>query len=148
MSEIKSIGLIICILMVLMAYLKQAIPKGKTTYLMKAIISIFILLSIVDGIRNFDFASVKALVDSSYTHSDEVWTKTATLIEEGLQKEFQSFLDTEQIEAKVLRVTVKANQESFTVTGAVITGSQAEFARNLIAGRYNIGIAYIEVKNE
>ena len=40
MAEIKSIGLIICILMVLMAYLKQAIPRGKTTYLMKAIISI------------------------------------------------------------------------------------------------------------
>lgn len=148
MSELKSIGLIICILMILMAYLKQAIPKGKTAYLMKTIVSVFILMSIVDGVHHFDFSSVKALTDSSYAQNDEVWTKASSLIGEGLQKEFQGFLDREQIKATVISVTVEGDQDSFLIKSVVMSGEQAETARNLIAGRYNIGIAYIEVKNE
>lgn len=148
MNEIKSIGMIICILMVLMAYLKQVIPRGKTTYLMKAIVSIFILLSIADGIRQFDFNAIKALMDRTYSRNEEVWSKAADLIGDGLQKEFESYIDGEGLDAEVRDVTVKGDQDSFEITKVIVTGTDAETARNLLAGRYQIGIAYIEVKNE
>lgn len=148
MAEIKSIGLIICILMVLMAYLKQAIPRGKTTYLMKAIISIFILLSIFEGIRNFNFNSLRDLLDSSYAQNDEVWAKSARLIEDGLKKEFTHFLIDEGVMATVESITVEGNQDAFEIRKVIVSGQDAQTAKNLLAGRYQIGIAYIEVKNE
>ena len=89
MDDIKSAGLILCILMLLMTYLKQAVPRGKLNYLMKAVISVFILLSIINGFRHFDLQSLKTLFDQSYTHSDEVWTRAADLVAEGLLREFE-----------------------------------------------------------
>ncbi len=148
MSTIKSVGLIICILMVLMAYLKQVIPRGKTTYLMKAIISIFILLSFINGVKNFDFQSIQDLIQRPYSHNEEVWTKAAELIEEGLEKEFQNFLDGEEVDAEVKGVAVDGNQDSFKVKKVILSGRDSEAARNLIAGRYQIGLAYFEVQNE
>lgn len=148
MNEIKSIGLIICILMVLMAYLKQAIPQGKTTYLMKAIISVFILLSIIEGVLEFDFNSVKELLDSSYEKNEKIWSESAELVSSGLQKEFQRYLNDEEIQAEVHQVIVEADHESFEIKKVVVFGADATSARNLLAGRYQIGLAYIEVKNE
>ncbi len=148
MEEIKSAGLIICLLMVLMAYLKQAIPKGKTTNLMKAIISIFILLSVIEGISKINFESVKNLLDSSYVNNDEVWQKSTKLIADGLKKEFAQFLEEEEVVATVEQVTVEGNQDTFEVKSVILSGKDAEIAKNLLAGRYQIGIAYIEVKNE
>ncbi len=148
MEDIKSAGLVICILMVLMAYLKQIIPRGKTTHLMKAIISVFIMISIVDGVRSFDFTSFKALMDRSYSHNEEVWSKAADLIADGLMKEFQNFLVNEHIDAEVKAVTVEGSVDLFEIKKVIVSGAEAETARNLLAGRYQIGIAYIEVKNE
>ena len=148
MNDIKSAGLLICILMVLMAYLKQAIPKGKSTYLMKAIISIFILLSVVQGIRNLNFESLKTLFYSGYSRSNEVWSQAAEMIEVGLKEEFQNYLEAEEINALVVSVSVEVNQETFEIKKVIVSGNEAETARNLLAGRYQIGIAYIEVKNE
>ncbi len=148
MNEIKSIGLVVCILMVLMAYLKQAIPRGKTTYLMKAIISIFILLSIVDGVVHFDFNSIKDLMDQSYSRNEEVWNKAADLVGDGLQREFETYIQSEGLHAEVTEIQVEGNQDSFEIARVILSGTDAETARNLLAGRYQIGIAYIEVKNE
>ncbi len=148
MDQIKSIGLIICVLMVLMAYLKQAIPRGKITYLMKAIISIFILLSLVQGVMSFDFQALKQAMNSTYNRNEAVWDQTATMIEEGLRKEFENFLDQQSLEAEVKSVNVNGDQNGFRIEKVVLSGIRAETAKKLLAGRYQIGIAYIEVQNE
>lgn len=148
MTEIKSAGLMVCILMVLMAYLKQAIPRGKTTYLMKAIISIFILLSVVQGVMKFDFHTLKSTFESSYTPNEEVWKKTAEMVSTGLKDEFEMFLKKQNINATVLCVDVAGNQDGFHIERVIVSGGEAETAKELLAGRYQIGIAYIEVQNE
>ncbi|MBQ4052221.1 MAG: hypothetical protein IJD09_01035 [Clostridia bacterium] len=148
MSQIRGIGLIICILMVLMAYLKQAIPRGKTTYLMKAIISIFILLSIVQGVTAFDFSELKNTIESGYSRNEEVWSKTAEIVAEGLKKEFEQFLREQGMEVSVFSVSVKGDQEGFEIQKVLLAGRDAETGKKLLAGRYRIGLAYIEVQNE
>ena len=148
MDEIKSVGVVICLLMVLMAYLKQAIPRGKTTYLMKAIISIFVLLSILDGVIHFNFNAIKDLVDRSYSRNEEVWDNAAELVADGLQREFDSYIQNQGIRAEVAEIQVDGNQDTFEIKKVILSGTEAETARNLLAGRYQIGIAYIEVKNE
>lgn len=148
MSDVKGVGLIICILMVLMAYLKQVIPRGKMTQLMKAIISVFILLSFINGVKNFNFKSIQHMLERNYTNNDEVWSKAADLIGSGLEKEFQSFLNNEKIEAEVNNVMVDGEGDSFEVRKVILSGRDAETARNLLAGRYQIGLAYFEVQNE
>lgn len=148
MSDIKGVGIIICLLMVLMTYLKQVIPKGKSIYLMKGIISVFILLSFFDSLKNFDLRSIMSITDYSYSYNEEVWDKAAELIADGLKSEFKYFLESEKINAEVSEVRVEGNQDTFEVKKVILSGTDAETARNLLAGRYQIGIAYIEVKNE
>lgn len=148
MGEIKSFGLIICILMLLMAYLKQVIPRGKTTYLMKAIISVFILLSIVQGVLEFDFSKWNSFLNSGYTNSELIWSDAAELVEEGLKNEFENFLDEMQIDADVEFVSVSGDQNGFEIQKVIVGGEDSVTAKNLLAGRYRIGISLIEVKNE
>jgi len=148
MEKIKSIGLVICMLMVLMAYMKQMIPYGKTTLLMNSIVSVFILLSIIDGFKTVDFGSFKSFFERSYSHNAEVWDNAAVMIEDGLRDEFQRYLKNERIVAEVIDVTVERSSDEFEIKKVIVSGSDAETARNLLSGRYQIGIAYIEVKNE
>ncbi len=144
----RSAGLLICILMVLMAYLKQSIPKGKSAYLMKAIISVFILLSIVNGIRNMSWRGLEGLLNRSYAHNEAIWENTASMMEEGLKGEFQRFLDEEKIDALVISVDVVGAAEAFSIEGVIISGMDRELAAKLISSRYQIGLEKIEVVND
>lgn len=145
MEGIRSAGLIICILMVLMAYLKQAIPRGKTTYLMKAIVSVYILLCVVNAVRGISWKGLEDLFNRSYVHSEEVFEKTADLMEDGLKKEFQQYLESVELSAVVLSVEVSGELDSFRISGVFLTGEDAESAKNLLAGRYEIGLNLVEV---
>ena len=144
MNQIRSLGLIVCVLMVLMAYLKQAIPKGKITYLMKAIISIFILLSLIDGIKGFDLNSLKNLMGEN--QNNNVMNEATMVIEQGLKDEFNRFLKEQNIDATVERISVGG--DGYEILRVVLSGADAEGARRIIAGRYQVGISNIEVKYE
>ena len=148
MNEVKNIGLVICILMVLMAYLKQAIPKGKMLPLMNVIISVFILLSVINGVRQFDLDAIKGFLDSGYTQNTELWKQSEGLVAKGLKDEFNDFLKIEKIDAEVMNVEVTAEGERFRINRVVVVGAEAERAKNIISGRYQIGLAYVEVINE
>ncbi len=148
MSGIKSIGLYISILMVLAAYLKQVIPKSKMMFLMKTIISAFILFSILNGILHFDFSSISALFNAEISRDEAIWNESIELMEKGLKKEFQRFLDETEADAEVVAVMIAGDQDQYSVQKVILSGKDAERARNLLAGRYQIGIAYFEVKNE
>ena len=144
----KKIGWTICILMLLMAYLKQVIPRGKTTYLMKAIVSVFILLSIFQGVSDFDFKNWSLTLGEGYIRNDKIWSDAAELVEEGLIKEFEAFLKSQKVEAKVERVDVSGDHNGFEIEKVIVFGVKAETAQKLLAGRYRIGLDSIEVKNE
>lgn len=148
MNGIKGIGLIICFLMVLMAYLKQVIPKSKTAGLMKTIISVFILVSILDGIKRFDINSIKRSLETIHSNEQEVWEQSSLKIADGLQNEFGSYIVSQGLEAEVYDVIVHVDQNSFSIQKVVIKGTDGEIARNLLAGRYRIGKNAIEVKDE
>ena len=90
MDAIKSLGLIISLLMVLMAYIKQLIPDGKVNGIMKMILATFIMLSMIEGVRNFDFSKVRLIYEKSY--NDDAWNETVDLIESGLMNEMNDFL--------------------------------------------------------
>lgn len=147
MAEIKGFGLIICILMVLMAYLKQAIPRGKMTVLMKSIVTIFILLSITEGIMNFDYAAVERLVGFSYSENDAAWIQAKNIVADDLKREFSCFLMEQSIDASIISVNVTSEQECFFITRVVVEGEDAAVAGSLLSARYQIDIDKIEVNN-
>ena len=148
MDQIKKIGLVICILMLMMAYLKQVIPRGKIAHLMKAIISIFILISVIQGVMDFDFNALKNVVENTDTHSEEIWESAADMVEEGLKKEFSDFLKTQNITATIYDVQVSGDQSGFKIESVLIGGTEGQTAKNLIAGRYQVSLLDIEVQNE
>ena len=142
MDVIKRIGLIICILMVLMAYLKQAIPRGKIMMLMRSIISLFILVSIIDGVRNLNFDQLKNIFDQPFQNVAE---DSASEIAKGLINEFNVFLMDQGLNSKVINITVS---DESRVTYVKLTGHDSTVAKELISARYHIKKQNIEVKNE
>lgn len=148
MDGIRSAGLLVCILMVLMAYLKQMIPKGKTTFLMKAIISLFILLSIVQGLFNINWRDLESLFERVYTRNDDVWEQAADSMEDGLKSEFNRYLEDEDVDAWVTEIEISSLAESFSIDRVQIYGSEQDFAAKLLAGRYMIDLEKIEVTHE
>ena len=146
MEVIKSFGLIISLLMVLMAYIKQLIPDGKASGLMKMILAIFIMLSMIEGVRKFDLSKIQSVYEKSY--NIDFWNETADLIENGLVDEMNSFLKEQDVSAEVLEVEMEVEDENFKIIHIDLKGFDSEFAKNIIAGRYQIDRDNIEVKNE
>lgn len=146
MGAIKSLGLIISLLMVLMAYIKQMIPEGKANGLMKMILTLFILLSMIEGVRNFDFSKVRLIYEESYNENS--WNETIDLMESGLVDEMNNFLKNQAVSAEVLTIEVKLENENFKISHISLKGYDSQTAKNLIAGRYQINKDDIEVKNE
>ena len=146
MEAIKSLGLIISLLMVLMAYVKQLIPDGKVNGLMKMILAVFILLSMIDGVRNFDFSKVQLIYEQSY--NDTVGDETIDLIESGLTDEVNNFLKNQRISAEVLNIEVRMINDNFEISHIVLSGDDSQAAINFLCGRFQINKGNIEVKNE
>ena len=137
---------IISLLMVLMAYIKQLIPDGKASGLMKMILAIFIMLSMIEGVRKFDLSKIQSVYEKSY--NIDFWNETADLIENGLVDEMNSFLKEQDVSAEVLEVEMEVEDENFKIIHIDLKGFDSEFAKNIIAGRYQIDRDNIEVKNE
>ena len=148
MGGIRSFGLVICVLMVLMAYLKQTIPRGKTTFLMKAIVSLYILLSIIFAVKEMSWKGLERLLNSSYTHNDTIFEQSADLMEEGLKEEFMRYLQSVELNAQIYSVSVIGELDEFKISKVQIFGPDAEIAQKLLAGRYKIGLNLIEVVDE
>ena len=70
------------------------------------------------------------------------------MVSAGLKNEFEMFLQKQKINARVLNVYVEGNQDGFHSKKVIVSGAEAETAKKLLAGRYQIGIAYVEVQNE
>lgn len=146
MDAIKSLGLIISLLMVLMAYIKQLIPDGKVNGIMKMILATFIMLSMIEGVRNFDFSKVRLIYEKSY--NDDTWNETVDLIESGLMNEMNDFLEDQAISAEVLTVEVQLMSDKFEISQIILSGNDIQAAKNILSGRYQINKDNIEVKNE
>ncbi|MBR4087424.1 MAG: hypothetical protein IKK30_06195 [Clostridia bacterium] len=146
MDAIKSLGLIISLLMVLMAYIKQLIPDGKVNGIMKMILATFIMLSMIEGVRNFDFSKVRLIYEKSY--NDDAWNETVDLIESGLMNEMNDFLEDQAISAEVLTVEVQLMSDKFEISQIILSGNDTQAAKNILSGRYQINKDNIEVKNE
>ncbi len=146
MDAIKSLGLIISLLMVLMAYIKQLIPDGKVNGIMKMILATFIMLSMIEGVRNFDFSKVRLIYEKSY--NDDTWNETVDLIESGLMNEMNDFLEEQAISAEVLTVEVQLMSDKFEISHIILSGNDTQAAKNILSGRYQINKDNIEVKNE
>lgn len=142
MDVIKRFGLIVCILMVLMAYLKQAIPRGRTLALMRTVISIFILISVIDGVRNLDFGDLMSLFDQPYISSHQ---DAENEIATGLCDEFNGFLSDQKIDATVKSIMVNEDAQIIELR---ISGPDGAMAKELLAARYYIEKQNIEVTNE
>lgn len=146
MDAIKSLGLIISLLMVLMAYIKQLIPEGKVNGLMKMILAIFIMLSMIEGVRSFDFSKIRLIYEKSY--SDSIGNETVDLIESGLIDEMNNFLEDQAVSAEVSAVKVQLINNHFEISNITLIGYDSQAAKNILSGRYQINKDNIEVKNE
>ncbi len=146
MDAIKSLGLIISLLMVLMAYIKQLIPEGKVNGLMKMILAIFILLSMIEGVRNFDFSKIRLIYETSY--NDRIGKETLNIIESGLIDEMNNFLEDQAVSAEVLKIKVQLINDNFKISYIALSGYDSQAAKNILSGRYQINKDNIEVKNE
>jgi len=148
MDEIKGFGLVISILMVLMAYLKQMIPRGKTMPIMRMIITVFILFSIFDGVRNFNFGELSELVNYSYSENDKVWLNASNAVADGLVREFNTYLDGEGVSARAVKVEVKADHNGFEIARVVLKGREVNVGKMMIAARFQVSETNIEVMYE
>ena len=115
---------------------------------MKAIISIFILLSIISSVRGISWKGLEGLINGSYSQSNEVWENAADLMEKGLLDEFQRYLDDENIDGQVLEVQVKGSLDDFRIDFVKVAGKESSTAKKLLAGRYQIGLNLIEAVDE
>ena len=133
--------------MIFAAYLKQVVPNGKTALLMKSVVSIFIIVSIFNGIKTFNFKSFFDPSESDNKNSTLI-SEAVLKTEQELKREFQGYIDDYGFKAVIKSVKTEGDVERLQITKIVVCGADAEEAGRLIAGRYHIEESIIEVINE
>lgn len=139
MVVIKELGYTICVAMVLMVYLKQLMPSSKNAVIVKAIISVFILFSVIASVRQLDWKSNVPM--PTRNSRDDIIER----VESGLMEEYNRFLKEQQINANVYDLVL---DDQYRVISLQITGEERSMGRDLLSARYQIDQAKIEVKDE
>lgn len=148
MEIIKKLGLLFCVLMVLSAYIRHVIPKGKMNRLMNTVVSLFVMVSLITGFSQINFERVKLFVDPSNYQNEDDWADYKKKIEEGLRNEFSDYIASNGLDASVQTVILANTRKEYKISMVQISGQEAITARELLAGRYNIEKENIEVIDE
>ena len=99
------------------------------------------MVSVVSSVKKTeitDFSSEKLAVNES-----EVWAAAAAEISKQLENEMYKLCVSNAVSVDDISVTVITDGANFEVKRVDITGSGAQRAKNLIAGYFKIGTAYI-----
>lgn len=146
MNGILRLFLNICILVIVYALVVSLTDKSKSGKYVKAVMSVIFVLVISGFISGFNFESVELPGFSSYkVDYSQVWDNTLSHMEEQLETQMYKLAESSGLDIDSVDVKLKTDYESFAVKSVEINGIDAISAKNLFAGYFNIGIAYINI---
>jgi len=149
MNELFKFGTSICILMIIATVVAGLTENFKNGKLVRSAVAVLIIIVSLNFILNIDLQSDVMFTPEKYTvDSSAVWENTLSSVSEQLEKEMKNLCNQNGLDIDTIEVKLKTDYKNFEVKSVSINGIDSQSAKNLIAGYFKIGLAYININGD
>ena len=146
MNELFKFAINICILMIISSLVGSITENMKNGRLVRSVVAVMIIIVTLSFILNIDFKSESIFLPDSYTvESSGVWESTIENVENQLEREMLTVCEQNGLYIDKIYVSLVTDYENIEIENIDISGPDAQAAKNLIAGYFKVGLAYINI---
>ncbi len=146
MDKIFKFAVGVCVLVIVAAVVGGITEGMKNGRLVRSVTAVIVITVIVGFISDIDFDIGQPFNAESYAvDEDGVWSGALDMTERELEKQLKSYCDSKSLLVDDIDVKLKTDFQKIEVESVEIAGRDAQNAKNLIAGHFQIGLAYIHI---
>ena len=149
MDGIIKLVLNISISVIIYSIIVSLIENSKYIQYIKNILMLSVILLVFDFALNFDFDNLTTFEANDYKINESaIWDTTLQNVSDELENQMLSLCKNNGLIIDEIDVKLSTNYSEIEIESIKITGIDKKSAKNLIAGHFNIGIAYINTDGE
>lgn len=146
MNELFKLAVNICILIIIASLVSVLTEHMKNGRLVRSVTALIIITVTLSFILRIDFKNGDIFLPQGYTvDKSEVWKNTLENVEDQLENEMLNLCSQNGLSIDKPVVKLSTDYESIEIDEIDISGNDAQAAKNLIAGYFKIGLAYINI---
>lgn len=144
MNELLKFSVNICVLMIIASLIGTLTENMKNGGLVRSCTAVMIIIVTLSFILNIDFKSENIFLPENYTvEKSGVWESTLNNVESQLQEQMINVCNQNGLLIDKIDVMLETDYENIEIKSIEISGADSQAAKNLIAGYFKIGLAYI-----
>ena len=144
MNELLKFSVNICVLMIIASLVGTLTENMKNGGLVRSCTAGMIIIVTLSFILNIDFKSENIFLPENYTvEKSGVWERTLNNVESQLEKQMINVCSQNGLLIDKIDVMLETDYENIEIKSIEISGADSQAAKNLIAGYFKIGLAYI-----
>lgn len=146
MNELFKFSINICILIIIASIVAAITENMKNGRLVRSAASVMIIIVTVSFILNIDLKSGNLFVPENYSVDQSgVWESTLENVEVQLEREMLSVCEQNGLVIDEISVELITDYKNIEIEHIDVKGADAQSAKNLIAGYFKVGLAYINI---
>lgn len=146
MNELFKLAVNICILIIIASLVSGLTEHMKNGRLVRSVTALMIITVTLTFLLRIDFKNGDIFLPQGYTvDKSEVWKNTLENVEGQLENEMLNLCRQNGLSIDKPVVKLSTDYESIEIEEINISGNDAHAAKNLIAGYFKIGLAYINI---
>lgn len=144
MNELLKFSVNICVLMIIASLVGTLTENTKNGGLVRSCTAVMIIIVTLSFILNIDFKSENIFLPENYTvEKSGVWERTLNNVESQLEEQMINVCSQNGLLIDKIDVMLETDYENIEIKSIEISGADSQAAKNLIAGYFKIGLAYI-----
>ncbi len=146
MNELIKFAINICILVIIASVVTTVTENMKNGKLVRSAAAVMMIVVTLNFILSIDFDSNDIFIAENYSvDRAEVWQNALLNVKEQLENEMLSVCKQNKLNIDNINVSLDTDYENIQIKSVNVTGADAVAAKNLIAGYFKIGLAYINI---
>ena len=149
MNLIIKLVLNISISVIIYSIIVSVIENSKYIQYIKNILTLSVILLVFDFAFSFNFKNITTFDTEDYKINESViWDNALQNVSDDLEKQMLNLCKNNGLIIDEIDVKLTTNYSDIEIESIKIAGIDKKSAKNLIAGHFNIGIAYINTDGE
>lgn len=146
MSELIRFAINICILVIITSIVATVTENMKNGRLVRSAAAVMMIVVTLNFILSFDLKRDDLFTAENYkVDKTEVWDSALTSVENQLADQMLSVCQLNNLSVDKIIVNLETDYQNIQINCIDIEGADARDAKNLIAGYFKIGLAYINI---
>ena len=149
MSSIINLTINLCILVIISVIIENIISGTKSEKYVKLVITCVVITVILNFLINLEFSEINNFETDDYkVDTNGIWDDTLKILSEETEKQMLLICKQNAVNVDSIKVDLETDYSDFKIKSVTISGMQAREAKNLIAGYFQISLAYINITEE